>query len=83
MSGERRWTVLALIRWTAEHFASRGIESPRLDAECLLAHAHVALEEVIDVHVADAPGDRFEPAFGHALSSVAEFRPTSSGPAKP
>lgn len=39
MSEERRWTVLELIRWTAEHFASRGIETPRLDAECLLAHA--------------------------------------------
>lgn len=39
MSSERSWTVLELIRWTADHFASRGIESPRLDAECLLAHA--------------------------------------------
>jgi release factor glutamine methyltransferase len=31
--------VLELLRWTAEHFASRGIDTPRLDAECLLAHA--------------------------------------------
>jgi release factor glutamine methyltransferase len=35
----RTWTVLELLRWTQAHFASRGIESPRLDAECLLAHA--------------------------------------------
>ena len=33
------WTVLALLRWTTEHFTSRGIETPRLDAELLLAHA--------------------------------------------
>jgi release factor glutamine methyltransferase len=33
------WTVLALLRWTTEHFRERGIETPRLDAECLLAHA--------------------------------------------
>jgi release factor glutamine methyltransferase len=33
------WTVLDLLRWTTEHFAGRGIESARLDAECLLAHA--------------------------------------------
>jgi release factor glutamine methyltransferase len=33
------WTVLELLRWTREHFASRGIETPRLDAECLLAFA--------------------------------------------
>jgi len=38
-SGEKRWTVLELLRWTTQHFASRGIESARLDAECLLAHA--------------------------------------------
>jgi release factor glutamine methyltransferase len=35
----RIWTVLELLRWTQGHFASRGIESARLDAECLLAHA--------------------------------------------
>lgn len=34
-----RWTVLELLRWTTGHFASRGIETPRLDAECLLAFA--------------------------------------------
>ncbi len=39
MSGGRSWTVLELIRWTTDHFASRGIETPRLDAEVLLAHA--------------------------------------------
>ena len=31
--------MLELLRWTTEHFAARGIESARLDAECLLAHA--------------------------------------------
>jgi release factor glutamine methyltransferase len=36
---ERTWTVLELLRWTTAHFASRGIESARLDAECLLAFA--------------------------------------------
>jgi release factor glutamine methyltransferase len=41
-AGERRsasWTVLELLRWTTQHFAERGIETPRLDAECLLAAA--------------------------------------------
>lgn len=31
------WTVLDLLRWTSQHFAERGIESARLDAELLLA----------------------------------------------
>ncbi len=35
----RSWTVLELLRWTTQHFADRGIETPRLDAECLLAFA--------------------------------------------
>jgi len=33
------WTVLALLRWTTGFFQERGIESARLDAECLLAEA--------------------------------------------
>ncbi len=35
----RSWTVLELLRWTTDHFAAKGIDTPRLDAECLLAHA--------------------------------------------
>jgi release factor glutamine methyltransferase len=38
-SPARSWTVLELLRWTQGHFAGRGIETARLDAECLLAHA--------------------------------------------
>jgi len=38
-SRDRVWTVLELLRWTAGYFAERGIRTPRLDAECLLAHA--------------------------------------------
>ena len=39
MSGERRWTVLELLRWTTGHFEAKGIEGARLDAEVLLGHA--------------------------------------------
>jgi release factor glutamine methyltransferase len=38
MTMPRTWTVLDLLRWTQEHFASKGIDTARLDAECLLAH---------------------------------------------
>jgi len=38
-SSERVWTVLDLLRWTTAHFRDLGIETARLDAECLLAHA--------------------------------------------
>ena len=34
----KTWTVLELLTWTKRHFASLGIETAQLDAECLLAH---------------------------------------------
>lgn len=33
------WTIQRLLLWTSEFFARRGIDSPRLTAELLLAHA--------------------------------------------
>jgi release factor glutamine methyltransferase len=33
------WTVVDCLRWIQGHFAERGLASPRLDAECLLASA--------------------------------------------
>lgn len=35
----KTWTVLELLRWTTGHFQRKGIETARLDAECLLSHA--------------------------------------------
>ena len=32
------WTIKALLQWTTEFLASKGVESPRLDAQILLAH---------------------------------------------
>ncbi|MEW6261230.1 MAG: peptide chain release factor N(5)-glutamine methyltransferase, partial [Thermodesulfobacteriota bacterium] len=32
------WTVLKILQWTTQYFASHGIDSPRLTAELLLAH---------------------------------------------
>ena len=32
------WTIGALLQWTQQYFAGKGIDSPRLDAEILLAH---------------------------------------------
>jgi release factor glutamine methyltransferase len=36
---ERVWTIGALLRWTEQFLSQKGFESPRLDAEVLLAHA--------------------------------------------
>lgn len=34
-----RWTVKAILEWTADYFKGKGMSSGRLDAEILLAHA--------------------------------------------
>src|SRR5262245_13170633 len=36
---DREWTIKALLTWTEQFLAGKGVESPRLDAEVLLAHA--------------------------------------------
>ena len=36
---DKSWTVLELLRWTTKYFQDAGIETARLDAECLLAFA--------------------------------------------
>src|SRR5438445_3224071 len=33
------WTVTRLLDWTAQYLAQKSVESPRLDAEVLLAHS--------------------------------------------
>ena len=37
MSGES-WTIRRILVWTAQHFEKKGVDSPRLTAEVLLAH---------------------------------------------
>jgi release factor glutamine methyltransferase len=34
-----RWTVKDVLRWTTDYFTNKGIDTARLDAEVLLAHA--------------------------------------------
>lgn len=37
-TGDEPWTILRLLRWTTSYFESHKIDTPRLDAEILLAH---------------------------------------------
>jgi release factor glutamine methyltransferase len=57
------WTVGRLLGWTTDWLATRGSESPRLDAEVLLAHVRdcprIALYTTFDEPVADAHRARF------------------------
>ena len=32
------WTIGAILKWTGQYFAEKGVENPRLDAEVLLSN---------------------------------------------
>jgi release factor glutamine methyltransferase len=36
--GQATWTILKVLEWTTAHFRDKGLLSPRLDAEVLIAH---------------------------------------------
>lgn len=36
--GRSRWTVMKALQWTSDYFRRQGLETPRMDAEILLAH---------------------------------------------
>lgn len=61
--GDEVWTVGRLLTWTTDWLATKGAESPRLDAEVLLAHVRgcprIALYTAFDEPVADAERARF------------------------
>jgi len=44
-----KWTIAHLLQWTTDYFKNRGIRTPRLDAEVLLAH--VLKIERVDLYI--------------------------------
>ena len=57
------WTIGRLLAWTTDWLTARGSDSPRLDAEVLLAHVRscprIALYTAFDTPVSDAERARF------------------------
>lgn len=62
-SPDEPWTILRLLEWTKRFFESKGIDTARLDAELLLAHAlgcrRIDLYARYDEVPAGQPLDRF------------------------
>lgn len=63
MSLTEEWTVGRLLQWTKDYLEQQGSESPRLDAEVLLAHARgcerIALYTAYDQPIDDDARGRF------------------------
>ncbi|OJW09410.1 MAG: protein-(glutamine-N5) methyltransferase, release factor-specific [Planctomycetales bacterium 71-10] len=58
MPPEEPWTIGRLLAWTAEFFKKKGSDSPRLDAEVMLAHV-LGYERVqLYTHYEDVVGER-------------------------
>lgn len=71
---QKVWTILELLRWTTAHFSSRGIESARLDAECLLAHVLGVDRMRLYLDFEQPVGDRDRAAFRDLLRRRADDR---------
>jgi release factor glutamine methyltransferase len=77
MSDSESWTIGRLITWTTKYLAERGSDSPRLDAELLLAHAvgcpRIGLYTTFDT----APADPVRTAFRELVRRRAEGTPVA------
>ncbi len=77
MSAAEPWTVGRLLQWTADYLKGHGSDSPRLDAEVLLAH--VLGRQRIELYTAfdESPGDAARAAFRELVRRRAEGMPVA------
>lgn len=77
MSTAAPWTVGRLLQWTADYLKGRGADSPRLDAEILLAQAlncpRIQLYTTFD----DVPSEERRTAFRELVRQRAEGTPVA------
>lgn len=71
------WTVGRLLTWTTDFLRRRGSESPRLDAEVLLAHVLDWERVQLYTHFDDEVGDRARGAYRDLVRRRAEGMPVA------
>ncbi len=76
MEGEV-WTVGRLLSWTAEYLKKQGSESPRLDAEILLAHSLGCERIELYTRFEERAGDKPRAAFRELVKQRAEGMPVA------
>ncbi|MGD0382145.1 MAG: peptide chain release factor N(5)-glutamine methyltransferase [Thermoguttaceae bacterium] len=77
MSSPAPWTVGRLLQWTAEYLKTHGSESPRLDAEVLLANALGCQRIQLYTAFEDQPGEAVRTAFREMVRRRAEGAPVA------
>lgn len=76
-SQDEPWTVLRLLDWTTDFFQRKGSESPRLDAEVLLAHARECERIELYTAFADEPDGEQRVAFREMVRRRGEGMPVA------
>jgi release factor glutamine methyltransferase len=77
MSQAEVWTVGRLLRWTTDYLRGHGSDSPRLDAEVLLAHALGCQRINLYTTFEDVPGEEPRTAFRELVRRRAEGTPVA------
>ena len=77
MSTAAPWTVGRLLQWTADYLKGRGADSPRLDAEVLLAEALGCQRIELYTSFEDVPPEDKRTAFRELVRRRAEGMPVA------
>ena len=77
MSTAAPWTVGRLLQWTADYLKGRGADSPRLDAEILLAEALGCQRIQLYTAFEDVPQEDKRAAFRELVRQRAEGTPVA------
>jgi release factor glutamine methyltransferase len=77
MQQTEAWTIGRLLQWTADYLKQRGAESPRLDAEVLLAHARGCRRIELYTAFAEEPAEEVRVAFRELVRRRAEGTPVA------
>lgn len=77
MPNEAPWSVLRLLNWTTDYLKQHGAESPRLDAEVLLAHALGCKRIALYTRFEEVPAEAIRNAFKALVKKRAEGAPVA------
>ncbi len=77
MSATEKWTVGRLLNWTTDYFQSHGAESPRLDAEILLAQALGCRRIELYTRFDEEPNEQTKTSFREMVRRRAEGMPVA------
>ena len=77
MCASEIWTVGRLLQWTTDYLKGRGADSPRLDAEVLLASALGCRRIELYTAFEEVPGDERRTAFRELVRRRAEGTPVA------